>query len=97
MAVETISAESVIAVRILTLDERPVEVLIAKPEKAGEDYQCKYQIKGVGDERIKSIAGIDAVHALQLTLRVLAAEVVNLKSQHPSLRWEDDPTESLGF
>lgn len=97
MAVETISAENVIAVRILSLNEQPVEVLIAKPEKAGEDYLCKYQIKGVGDQKIKSMAGIDGVHALQLTLKVLAAEVVNLKSQYPLLRWEDDPTDSLGF
>ena len=91
----------VIASRTLIIEGRPdlkVEVLLFKPGPWGSDYQCRYQIVGIGDEQIRSAYGVDTVHALQLALRILPSHLALLKQEYPGLHWlEDDPTGDLGF
>jgi hypothetical protein len=91
----------VIASRTLVIDGRPdlkVEVLLFRPESSGAYYQCRYQIVGIGDEKIRLAFGIDAFQALQLALRILPSHLALLKQEFPGLRWlDDDSTGDLGF
>jgi hypothetical protein len=79
------------------MHSRDVRVVVGVPVKDGDDYVCPYQIRGLGDESVRGMHGIDGVQALQLTLRVLAAELAVMKEEHPGLIWPDDSSGSLGF
>jgi len=77
-----------------------VLVLLGKPQ-AGPDHQyfyCPYQVKGVGEEKMKSVYGIDAFQALQLTLSILGVELEVLnKELGGKLRWDRDDKRGFGF
>jgi hypothetical protein len=75
-----------IAVRDLYLTDtqgskRKVQVLIGKPEPfpESEGYSCPFQIVGIGSEKVKYAAGIDAVQALQLVMVMIGATPQFLK------------------
>jgi hypothetical protein len=93
----------VIATRTLVLErdgEPPAAatVLLGKPQADGGDYYCPYQIKGAGDEKVRSAYGIDAFQALQLALSILGVELEVLnKELGRRLRWECAGKDDFGF
>jgi hypothetical protein len=56
-----------------------VSVSLGKPVPDPRDPQrtrmCPYQIRGIGDERIRAIFGIDTMQALILALHILPTEL----------------------
>lgn len=86
------SIEDVIAIRRLYLASEQSEgsevvVSIGRPEKHGdvEEYRCLYQIRGIGSEKVRSIAGIDGVQALQGALGVIGADLQALNDEPPRI------------
>jgi len=63
------------------------------------DYHCPFQFIGVGDDSIRSAAGIDAFQAIQLALRMIGMFLyLHLNPQlGNSLRWKGDKEGDLGF
>jgi len=91
----------VIATRTLLLGrdgEAAAAVLLGKPQAHGEEFYCPYQIKGVGDEKVRYAFGVDAFQALQLALSILGVqlEVLN-KELGGRLRWECAEKDDFGF
>jgi hypothetical protein len=75
--------ENVIATRTFTLSgpgrkRRRVTVSFAAPQmfSDGRDARCEHQILGLGDERIYWAGGIDLVQALELALKMAAAQLM---------------------
>lgn len=96
------SVGEVIATRLLELAGDPVaEVLvkIGKPERSEHnDFCCRVQVTGLGDERVHGIFGVDSVQALELAMRFLGSELQHLNTQYKGqLRWGDAPTGWFGF
>jgi hypothetical protein len=97
------SVGEVIATRTLVLKEadgrsREITVLIGKPEQFpdGEDYYCPFQIKGLGDEKVRFAAGADAVQALQLAMPLVGSHLDVAQKKFPKhLTWFEN--EELGF
>jgi hypothetical protein len=95
----------VIAERKLVLQgdsgkDREVSVLLGKPERFADstDYYCPYQVRGIGEEKVKYLGGVDAFQAIGLALRALGAELQILNQQASGkLRWDADESGSLGF
>jgi hypothetical protein len=72
-----------------------ITVLIGKPRPFPEskrfphrDYYCPYQIVGVGDQKTRYAAGVDAVQALQLVFTAIGIDLqlINKRRSSP-LRW----------
>ena len=64
--------------------------MIGKPEKFpdADDYYCPYQIVGVGNERVRYAGGIDAVQALELTLKMIGTDLYTSgEAQSGALSW----------
>jgi len=92
----------VIAIRQLKLTgepDREALVKIGKPERSEhDDYCCRVQVTGIGNEQVHGIFGIDSVQALELAMRFLGAELQRLNTQHQGrLRWGDAPKGWFGF
>jgi hypothetical protein len=87
----------VIATRSLELRGKPsVAVLIGEPAKDADDHYCPYQIRGIGDERVRYAMGSDAAQALVLALQKVGAELYTSKeAQAKELTWNGG--EDLGF
>ncbi|MEM9694491.1 MAG: hypothetical protein AAGA56_18200 [Myxococcota bacterium] len=99
-----VELEQVIAMRRLRVggsDDLDVRLLIGLPrpfpDDPNGDYLCPYQITGVGDEKVRYAAGVDALQALELALQILPVQLDVLRTQHPGLRWEDAPAGDYGF
>jgi hypothetical protein len=93
---------AVIATRELSLlAGKKVTVLIGKPEKfsGAEDYYCPYQILGLGSERVRYAGGIDAVQALELTLKMIGTDLyTSQEAQGNELSWNGgQKSGDLGF
>ena len=99
------SVGDVIANRKLSLvrdDQDPVEVEVSmgKPMKFPNhtDYYCPYEIKGLGQGRVKAAGGIDAFQAMQLALGTIAVELEVLqKESGGKLSWDAGEAGYLGF
>jgi hypothetical protein len=97
----------VIAERRLYLEgqpNKPIRVVLGRPQKApgaseGDLVLCPYQIIGIGDEKVRSAAAIDAVEALQFAMGMIGSELYfKLNRQHGGkLRWEAGKDGDLGF
>ncbi len=97
----------VMAERRLYLEGQPdiiIRVLIGKPKSVdnptnNEFMLCPYQIMGIGDEKVRSAGGVDAVQALQLALEMIGSELYfKLNRQHHGLlRWNGGKGGDLGF
>lgn len=81
----------VIAERALHSAELPegITVRIECPQKTEHgDFVTPYQMIGIGEEKVRYGAGVDAVQALQLAFQKLGAEIqFGLKEYN--LRWLD--------
>jgi hypothetical protein len=96
--------QEVIATRELSLDEpqgiRKVTVSLGKPEPfpEAEGYCCPFQILGIGSEKVKYAAGIDAVQALQLVMVMIGATLQFLaKEIGGNLQWDGNSPGDFGF
>jgi len=94
--------KEVIATRKLYSADRSKRVIvkIGKPEKFPDssDYYCPYQIIGLGNEKARYAAGVDAVQALQLALKMIGADLYTSKEARiGSLVWEGGCKGELGF
>ena len=76
-------------------DGRKITVLIGKPRlfpkskrSSHRDYYCPYQIVGVGDQKTRYSASVDAVQALQLVFTAIGIDIQLLnKRRSPPLKW----------
>jgi hypothetical protein len=94
----------VVAERRLRVSGRPdldVRLRIGKPrpypDDPRENYYCPYEITGLGKEHGGHIGGVDAIQAVELTLRVLPSVLDALRREYPGLGWEDAPPGDYGF
>jgi hypothetical protein len=60
-----------------------VEIGQPRKTRGQDDYHCPYRIRGVGDETVRAAYGADAVQAVQLVSKAIAAELF----RHPDLTW----------
>ena len=75
-------------------------LVLGKPQQFPDsgDYYCPYQITGLGSQKVKYGAGIDAFQAIQLTIEKIAIDLWSLnKELQGRLRWEGDEHGDLGF
>jgi hypothetical protein len=81
----------VIARRELLLDGKaPVEILIGRPYRAPDvtsHYVCPYQIRGMGDERVRGVVGMDAIQAIQHAIHILGVRL-KVADEADRLPWE---------
>jgi hypothetical protein len=85
---------------LLDRPDHVVAVLVGRPQLAanGIDWECRYQIVGVGDETVREGSGVDSLQALQLVLtRAVPAWLDALHKEHPALRWEDAESGDFGW
>ncbi len=54
-------------------------VEIGKPRKTrGVDaYVCPYRVRGLGDDIVRAVYGVDAVQALELVMRAIGSQIAN--------------------
>ena len=91
-----------IAIRTLRVagEKKNIKVRIGRPKRFpdGEDYFCPYQIIGMGNEKVRHAAGVDAVQALVLALERIGAELYTSdEAKAGKLAWLDDNEKNLGF
>ncbi len=60
-----------------------VEIGQPRKSKGRDEYYCPYRIAGVGDEKVRAAYGVDAVQAMQLASKAVAAELF----RYPDLKW----------
>ena len=71
-----------------------VEISIGKPLPfpEGNGFYCPFQIRGLGEDKVQRIGGIDSIQALQLALKILHARLMSLDPEIlANLRWNGDP------
>ncbi len=80
-------------------DGRKVTITIGIPQKHGDDFLCPYKIVGIGEERVQHAIGIDALQALQLTLKKIGADLYTSdEARAGMLSWEGELVKGdLGF
>jgi hypothetical protein len=82
---------------------REVLVKLGRPRPAVDapesgEYFCPFQITGIGDERVRYAAGVDAFQAIELTLKLIGAYLRRLNGEAGGkLRWGCDANGGLGF
>jgi hypothetical protein len=80
--------------------KRIVSVFVGKPQPAPEsrDYQCLFQLIGIGDQKAQAARGHDSIHALQSALILAAASLNHLNEKlGRKLIWEGGVKGELGF
>ncbi len=95
----------VIATRQLYyLDEyqqkKSVRVIVGKPEPTPDssEYQCLFQLIGLGSQHTQTARGHDSIQALQSALILVAANLNHLNDQlGRRLVWEGGTRGELGF
>jgi hypothetical protein len=90
--------------RLYYLDEsnqkRTVTVYVGKPLIAPDasEYQCPFQLIGLGNEQIQLARGHDSVQALQSALILVAASLNHLNDRlGPKLVWDGGAKGELRF
>ena len=90
--------------RLYYLDEsdqkRTVTVFVGKPHIAPDssEYQCPFQLIGLGTEQTQLARGHDSVQALQSALILVAANLNHLNDQlGRKLVWDGGAKGEIGF
>jgi hypothetical protein len=89
-----------IAERKLVMGAVEVIVTIGKPQPFDddEDYFCPYSIEYAEQKKVSYAGGMDAVQALQLTMKKIGADLANLaKTQGVPITWLPDAPGDTGF
>jgi len=76
-----------------------VIVRIGVPQESPDrrDFFCPFEIVGLGTPKIKCAFGIDAVQALQLTLKIVGAEMYHHRKQFGDGLYLFEEGDNLGF
>ena len=80
--------------------KRIVSIFIGKPQPSSdsEDYQCLFQVIGLGHQQTQIGRGHDSIQALQSALILAAASLNHLNEQlGRKLIWEGGARGELGF
>lgn len=80
--------------------KRIVSVFVGKPQPAAEtrDYQCLFQLIGIGHQKTQVARGHDSIQALQSALILAAASLNHLNEKlGRKLVWEGGVKGELGF
>ena len=80
--------------------KKTVKVIIGKPQASPDspDFQCSFQLIGIGSERPQTAKGRDSMQALQSALVLVAALLNHLNDQAGrKLIWEGAAKWDLGF
>ncbi len=83
-----------------TNEKRTVSVFIGKPQPATDssEYECFFQITGLGNQQTKKANGHDSIQALQSALILAAANLNHLNDQlGRKLVWAGGVKGELGF
>lgn len=78
--------------------ESPVLVRFGRPEPdpaPGGDWQCAFQIVGIGDDDVQHAFGVDAVQALHLAFQAVGARLFAAQSRKQTITWLG--MDDLGF
>ena len=89
-----------IAERTLVMGAEEVVVTIGKPQPFddGEDCFCPYSIEYAGQKKVSYAGGIDAVQALQLSMKKIGNDLAHLaKTQGVPIAWLPDAPGDTGF
>jgi len=81
-------------------ERKPVTVFISKPEPVidAAGYECRFQVMGIGSQRIQTARGRDSIQALQSALILVAASLNHLNDRlGRKLVWEGGIKGELGF
>jgi hypothetical protein len=90
MSPDCIIAERSLVFRDGSTESREVRILLAKPESHGKtEYSCQVQIVGLGDEKVRTIYGVDSIHAMQLALKFASQMLENYRHELSWLGNED--------
>lgn len=96
----------VIAERRLSIVGQPdvvVRILLGKPHRpdpSNNNYVlCPHQILGIGDQKVRSAAGVDDFQALQLAMEMIGSVLYFVLNREcgGALRWEAGRSGDLGF
>lgn len=80
--------------------KRIVSIFVGKPQPASdsEDYECLFQVIGLGHQKTHVARGHDSIQALQSALILAAASLNHLNDQlGRKLTWEGGARGELGF
>jgi len=80
--------------------KRLVSVFVGKPQRSPEsrDYQCLFQLIGIGHQKTQVARGHDSIQALQSALILAAASLNHLNEKlGRKLVWEGGSKGELGF
>lgn len=83
-----------------TNGKRIVSIFVGKPQPASDsnDYECLFQVIGLGHQKTQIARGHDSVQALQSALILAAASLNHLNDQlGRKLTWEGGARGELGF
>jgi len=81
-------------------NERVVSVLVGKPQQSNgtSDYQCSFQVIGIGSQTTQLARGRDSIQALQSALILISASLNYLNNElGGKLIWDGGPKGELGF
>ena len=94
----------VIATRDLFVSDDPsrkVVVMMGKPQlwEGGPDCLCPILIIGIGDEKIRSAAGVDAFQSIELAFKMIAIQLRTIRRAYgvTFCRWKGDDDPNVGF
>lgn len=82
------------------MGEETILVTIGKPEPVeGEgDYCCRYKIEGAGKKKTSYAIGLDAVQALQLTMKKIGVDLeAHARKRGIPVSWLGDTPGKTGF
>ena len=80
--------------------KRIVSVFVGKPQPSPDtnDYQCLFQLVGIGEQKTQVARGHDSIQALQSALILAAASLNHLNEKlGRKLVWEGGVKGELGF
>ena len=80
--------------------KRRVSVFVGKPQPSAEsaDYECSFQVIGIGSQQARKARGHDSIQALQSALILVAANLNHLNDQlGRKLVWDGGVKGELGF
>ena len=81
-------------------NERAVSILIGRPQASNNspDYQCPFQVIGIGSQTTQVARGYDSIQALQSALILISANLNYLNNElGRKLIWAGGRAGELGF
>ena len=81
-------------------NKRAVSVFIGKPQQSdgSSEYQCPFQVIGIGSQNTQLARGRDSIHALQSAFVLISANLHHLNNElGGKLIWDGARKGELGF